>query len=190
MTYLELLKLLLPQGVYTEDAASLTIKDLSVAASALEAAQANADDIIEDEIWADAADEFLPEWERLYGITPDAAIAYSARIDNLMAAVRATGGMTRGYYIGLAATLGYTITIDEFMPFMAGWSEVGVDALYTEDSVYVWQVSVSNSSTPQYRLRAGVSRAGDRLLYFSDDFFEALFNRLKPAHTAVVFAYL
>ncbi|OGQ60734.1 MAG: hypothetical protein A3J24_06365 [Deltaproteobacteria bacterium RIFCSPLOWO2_02_FULL_53_8] len=107
-----------------------------------------------------------------------------------MTAIRATGGMTRDYYIGLAAALGYAITIEEFMPFMAGWSEVGVDSLYTEDSVYVWQVNVLNSNTPEYRFEVGVSRAGDRLLYFSDVFFEALFNRLKPAHTAVVFAYM
>lgn len=189
MTYLELLKLLLPHGVYSDDAQALHAKDLAVVAAALDRAQTNADDIAEDEIFPNKADELLPEWERVYGITSDVSIPWQTRMDNLMAAVRATGGLTKEYFIGLAATLGYTITIDEFEPFMAGWSEAG-DEIYVEDIVYCWQVNVANSDTNSYFFEAGISGAGDSLNWFSDAFLENLFNRLKPAHTAAVFAYL
>lgn len=189
MTYLELLKLLLPHGVYAEDAASLHVKDLAVVAAALDRTQANADDITEDEIYPDRVDELLPEWERVYGITPDTDSPRQSRIDNLMASVSAVGGQTKDYFIELAARLGYTVTIEEFEPFMAGWSEAG-DKVYVEDIVYCWQVNVVDSGIKSYFFEAGISDAGDLLNWFSDAFIEGLFNRLKPAHTAVVFAYL
>ncbi len=188
MTYGELLKFLLPHGVYSEDAGSLHVKDLSVAAAALTAAEANADDLTEDEIYPDKTDELLHEWERVYGISPDTDIPWQARIDNLMASVRAVGGLTKGYFIGLAARLGYTVTIEEFEPFMAGWSEAG-DTLYTDDAVYCWRVTVANSGIKSYFFEAGISGAGDELGWSSDTFLESLFNRLKPAHTMVEFVY-
>lgn len=189
MTYLELLKLLLPHGVYAEDAGSLNVKDLAVAAAALDRAQANADDFTEDEIYPDKTDELLDEWERVYGITSDTDIPWQARIDNLMASVRAVGGQTKGYFIDLAARLGYTISIEEFEPFMAGWSEAG-DTLYTDDAVYCWLTNVADSGIKSYFFEAGISCAGDELGWSSDTSLESLFNRLKPAHTLVEFAYL
>lgn len=209
MTYLDLLKSLIPQGCYSDEGSSEVLKDLAVQANALDACQNNGSDIFEDEMFPDKVDELLPHWERTYGIAPDNEVPYSARIDNLLANIRATGGLTRAYFIELAAKLGYSVTIDEFEPFMAGWSEAG-DEIYIEDIVYVWQVNVTpvfyladgsviadgsvvaggNSvNLKTYYFEAGISAAGDYLSFYTNEFFESIFNKLKPAHTACVFVY-
>lgn len=209
MRYLNLLRSLIPLGCYSEDDSSEVRKDLAVHANALEACHVNGDDIVEDEIFPYKVDELLPHWERTYGIAPDNEIPYAARIDNLLANIRATGSLTREHFIAVAAKLSYTISIEEFEPFMAGWSEAG-DEIYIEDIVYVWQINVlpvyyladgtisADGETlaggdvmnlKAYYFEAGVSSAGDYLSFFTNEFLESIFNKLKPAHTACVFVY-
>lgn len=187
-TYEDILKQLLPYGCYSDSADSAHMKDIKVMAGALEACQINADDFTEDEIFPDKVDELLPDWERVYGIASDTSISWASRIDDLLAAVRATGSLTPEYFLSLATRLGYTATIEELEPFMAGWSEAG-DTIYVEDIVYVWQLTITNSGVKSYFFEAGVSCAGDSLNYFSEDYLEGIMNKLKPAHTAVVFQY-
>lgn len=185
--YFELLRQLLPFGCYSDADDSEHAKDLSVHARALDLCQDNAEALF-SECFPLSTSSLLPDWERVYGIAHDADMPYSARVDNLITAINARGSLTRDYFVGLATRLGYTITSEEFEPLMAGWAESG-EELLIEDIVYVWQVTVSNSNAVAYCFEAGVSGAGDALLYWSDAFFEAILNRLKPAHTAVIFAY-
>lgn len=179
--------MLLPYGTYSDSADSEVLKDLTVQADALENCQDNADALL-SECYPDETVQLLPDWESTYGITNDSSISYPARIDNLLAAINARGSLTKDYFITLAAKLGYTVTIEEFLPFMAGWNEAG-DEIWIEDIIYVWEVVVSNSNAVSYYFEAGISCSGDSLNYFSDAYLEGIFNRLKPAHAAVSFNY-
>lgn len=187
MTYLELLKLLLPHGCYTDSGGSSTDKDLSVHAGEIETCQTNADALF-TEIFPETSYALLADWENTYGIVFDIDISYGTRIDNLLTKISAIGGESLSYFISLAAGLGYTISIDEFVPFMAGWNEAG-DKLYKDEIVYCWQVNAAGISGKSQYFESGISCAGDSLNYFSEAFLEKLFQKLKPAHTACIFNY-
>jgi len=88
----------------------------------------------------------------------------------------------------LAAAAGYTITISEPQPFRAGVNRAG-DRLAREDIMWVWWVDVAAQSQTVWRFRAGSGTAGSRLSQYSDAVIGSLFNRLKPAHTAIRFNY-
>lgn len=140
--------------------------------------------------------ELIEQWEHVAGL-PDACIAAPDSIAERRAAIHARitgiGGQTRAYFIGLAATLGFAITIDEFRPFRAG-SRAG-QRLYNDAWAHVWRVNVQPAAidgglgvTLRY-FRAGRSAAGERLVGFGSLDLECIFRRAAPAHTTVIFAY-
>jgi uncharacterized protein YmfQ (DUF2313 family) len=184
--YADFLKAHLPPVALDTSASGLG-RLISSLAPALDAANAEAAELL-NEAAALAANELLPAWEVSYGIEADVYIPLPSRITLLLARIRARGGLSRQYFIDLAATLGYTITIGEFVPFMAGWGLCGA-TLYVGGVVNVWNVSTSQN--PGWRtFEVGVSRAGDCLAANISTLLETLFNELKPAHTFVFFTYV
>ncbi len=115
--------------------------------------------------------ELLPDWELTAGL-PDPCVAVAQSVQQrriaLVARLTATGGASRSYFIGVGAAYGYTITIEE--PALHTWRIRSADVLVTP-------------------FRAGLSTAGDPLTSFGNESLECLFNRIKPAHTALLFAY-
>lgn len=134
--------------------------------------------------------ELLSDWERVAGL-PDKCsgtleTTLQGRRQVLMAKLTATGGQSPAYFIAVAAALGYTVTIDEFRPFLAGFSRAG-DALTNGDWVYTWRVNAPEVTTIPFR--AGQSVAGEPLRAWGNDTLECKINQLKPAHTIVLFGY-
>lgn len=138
--------------------------------------------------YAPAAGGDITLWERLLGINPPQPDNYARRVADVLAKLNETGGLSIPYFIRLAAAVGYTITISEPQPFRAGVNRVG-DRLAREDIMWVWWVDVAAQSQTVWRFRAGSGTAGSRLSQYSDAVIESLFNRLKPAHTAIRFTY-
>src|SRR5215467_1088062 len=72
--------------------------------------------------------ELLPDWERNWGL-PDPCFKSALTIDQrhqmLLFKMTLLGGQSRAWFIGIAKWLGYTITITERAPFMAGVSQCG-----------------------------------------------------------------
>lgn len=130
----------------------------------------------------------LADWERVLGLSASDAMTYQARRAQVLARLNATGGLSRAYFINLAKSLGYVITIDELEPFRAGVSRAG-DRLWIPDITWVWRVNIQEGQVPVYHFRAGSSVAGERLTSFGHNMIEGLFRELKPAHTEVVFNY-
>lgn len=158
-----------------------------VVGAELDAIQVKVDSLL-NEMFPDTAYDLLPDWEREYGITPEADAPLQKRRDMVIQKCRARGGLSRTYFIALAAAMGYTITIEEEHPFIVGWSEVGVDPLNIEKSIYVWRVNVSGQ--PVYQFEVGLSVCGERLLWWPGvPELENLFNELKPGGTYVYFSY-
>jgi uncharacterized protein YmfQ (DUF2313 family) len=183
----DLLTLLLPPVSYNPNGERLRV-ELQAEANAIDAVKANAT-LIENAITPFNAGVFLSDWERVVGITQIGDKTYQERVSQVLAKLAETGGLSRSYFIQLAASLGYTITIDEPQPFRAGINRAG-DTIYIEEIIFCWLVNVLSSSVNVYQFRAGRSAASERLLSFGDNRLESLLNELKPAHTFVSFAYL
>lgn len=176
------LKLLIP--IELGDTAD---QDMAVEGLSLDRAQESAVRLLAN-IFADTCYELLLDWERVYGLSPEPGLSTGVRVAALVAKIRARGGLSRPYFINLAAALGYEIEIDEPTEFMAGWSGVG-DELTHEDIVYFWWVNVLNESIPVYYFYAGSNGAGDRLCDFDESDLVKLFQELKPAETEVFFNF-
>lgn len=186
MMHAELLALLLPPESYAPRGRALRA-ELCAEGAALDTSQKRAD-TVKGAITPLNAEQLLPDWERICGITPPAGGVYQQRLQAVLAKLAETGGLSIPYFIHLAAGVGFQITIDEPSPFRAGSSRAG-QRLTGEEVIWVWRVNVRGSATRTYRFRAGVSRAGERLTYASEPVLETVLNDLKPAHTLVVFTY-
>ncbi|EGR8147671.1 DUF2313 domain-containing protein [Salmonella enterica subsp. enterica serovar Adelaide] len=133
--------------------------------------------------------DFLPDWERLYALTPSPDDALQQRCQRVLAKISETGGLSREYFIQLAKTLGYDITITEPEPFRCGRNRCG-ERLWIREIIWVWIVTInSGKKVPVYHFRCGRSATGERLLSFGYNALEHIFSELKPAHTQVVFDY-
>ena len=134
--------------------------------------------------------ELLSDWERVAGL-PDKCSAVleetlQGRRNALLTKLTSTGGQSAAYFIELAASLGYTVTIEEFRPFRAGRSVAG-DLLTNGPWAFTWLVRAPEVTVTTFR--AGLSAAGERLRTWGNDTLECKINQLKPAHTIAIFAY-
>lgn len=182
-----LLGRLLPPVSYDSGAPNLSA-ELTAEGKALDRALADADAIASAVVPSLFVATFLTDWERVCAITPASDATIQQRIATVIAKINETGGLSIPYFVQLAASLGYTINIDEPQPFRVDESRIG-DTIYIEEIVFVWQVEVEGAPNLSYYFRVGQSAVGERLLSFSDPVLEQVFNDLKPAHTFVYFLY-
>ncbi len=138
------------------------------------------------------ASELLTDWETTTGL-PEECEGLGSTIQRRREAVdqklSTTGGQSPGFYIDVAARLGYEITItdqNDGSPFRVGENAAG-DALGGEDWAHTWIVNAPEE-TIQY-FRSGQSAAGEPLANWGNELLECVLNRLKPAHTIVIFTY-
>jgi len=146
--------------------------------------------------------EMLSDWERAFGL-PDKCLAEPLTLADLrialVARITALGGQSRAYIIALAAALGYTITIQEFAPFMAGVSRAGdTRPLGSEyfrwyigppEMRFYWTVHVSGARLTWFRSSAGQAGVDPHLRIGLATDLECILRRIKPAHTEIVFDY-
>lgn len=134
--------------------------------------------------------ELLPEWERMLGL-PDECIGIPETLQErrLLVTTRytATGGQSRAYFIELASSLGYSVTIEEGKVFRLGLSRLGADRLNHPGWAYAWTVHAPTVTVIPFRL--GQSTLGERLKTFGNARLECSIRRAAPAHTIVHFAY-
>jgi uncharacterized protein YmfQ (DUF2313 family) len=133
------------------------------------------------------ASELLPDWERVLGLPDDcagAADTLEERRAALLAKLTGIGGQSRAYYIGVAAALGFTVTIEEFPVFTC--ESPCEDAVTDETWRFTWRV---NGPTTTVRDFTCESTCEEPLRDWGHEVLECAMTRLKPAHTAVLFAY-
>jgi uncharacterized protein YmfQ (DUF2313 family) len=183
--------------------------DIAVDGRSLDAAQAAAQGLLA-EIFPDTAVLTLPSWERICGIAPAAGATLQARQAAVVAKLRARpGDIKKPYFVRLAASLGYAITITPYRAFMSGWGRVG-DAVYFVVNRFrsggsfagdalswvpaqtvlqnAWLVTVEN--TPIYSFRSGQSACGEPLTWWREPTeLETILNNLRPADVLLVFGY-
>jgi uncharacterized protein YmfQ (DUF2313 family) len=151
--------------------------------------------------------ELLPDWERAFGL-PDPCYKTPSTIPDRQAALvqRMTlwGAQSRDFFINIAASIGYHITIGEFRPFMVGIDRAGDNRTYLADGVtlsdypymigvpenrFYWTVHVGDVRLTWFRASAGQAGVDPHLRIALATDLECLLNRLKPAHTQIVYDY-
>lgn len=100
------------------------------------------------------------------------------------------GGLNRQYYIDLMDYLGWgSIDIEEFTPFWSGLGASG-DACGDQKNIFYWKVNIASDPDNWFWFRASSSVAGNRLLRAAGvQGMQCILNRIKPAHTRLIFGY-
>ncbi len=133
--------------------------------------------------------QLLPEWQRTLGL-PDPCAGPSPTLQvaqqQVNACFVASGGQSQAYFIGVAAALGYTITITQFAPFRAGRSRAG-DPANGQDWAFTWQINAPPIVIEYFR--AGDATAGEPLATWGNAVLQCEMQRLSPAHTILMFNY-
>jgi uncharacterized protein YmfQ (DUF2313 family) len=99
--------------------------------------EGRASDLLEQESDPRITVELLPDWERNWGL-PDpcyqAPLSVAERQRALVQRMTIEGAQSRAFFIGVAAYIGYSITITEFRPFMVGIDACGDNRVYGDGS--------------------------------------------------------
>lgn len=136
--------------------------------------------------------EKFSEWENIAGL-PDPCLSSAPTAEQsrkqLVQKITSIGNQSKQYFIDVAAVFGYEITIDEINPFICGSSECGDSLNGGTESYFYWRVNVTGTITSFFT--CGESEAGEALGSFvgAND-LECILNRLKPAHTQIIFSYV
>lgn len=131
--------------------------------------------------------ELFTDWERIAGL-PDSCITdeqtLAQRRASLLARLTTVGGQSAQYYIGLAAQLGYTITVQDFDLYDVT-DDVSA-SIYGEPWQYAFQVNATLNTVFVFAVTDSVD---DPLSAWSNNALECTINRYKPAHTLALFSY-
>jgi uncharacterized protein YmfQ (DUF2313 family) len=163
--------------------------ELMAEGNALDQALHSADQIlIEADPRTTAA--MLADWERVYGL-PEAyvtalgiTLSFQERRAILVTKVTMLGGQSVAFFIALAATLGYVITITECTPQT---TEFDTECpAYDEQYRFVWFVNAPSVTVRDLTTEDDTEMA---TAVWGNALLEAVINRYKPAHTLALFAY-
>jgi uncharacterized protein YmfQ (DUF2313 family) len=174
--YREMMKRLLPFGMaWTRDALSTLHQLLDGLSVEFARIHERAEDLLA-EMEPSGTVELLSDWESAWGL-PNQCTGALSTLDERRAALLAkmihVGQQTPGFFVRVAATLGYTIVVEE-----------NVDG-----SPAVWRI-VSNIITAPVYARAGSARAGDPIRTWGAEMLECAMRALNPAHLELLFAYI
>jgi uncharacterized protein YmfQ (DUF2313 family) len=157
-------------------------QDITIEAAHLDALKLAAEYAV-NEFFPDTAIQTINEWEKRYGIISDSSLSLGARRQAAVQKRRLRKRLDVSYFIELAATVGYTIDIEEMPPNSADYG--GGD-----ETIHIWRVHAPIGAKTIVEFTAGDSAAGDLLTDWADEAtLETLFNKLKPAHTHIYFLY-
>jgi len=190
--YLRLLQSLLPWGkAWPRDDEAVLTQTLLGKAGELSRVDSRQEDLYRERDTRQAL-ELLGDFETELGLPDDcSALGETITERRQMAHLKyvALGQQYKEYFIELAASLGYEITIEEFTPFWSGVGAAG-DSCGDQEVIFYWQVTIDISNMPYIFFKAGASSSGDPLIRIpSVAGLECVLNKYKPAHTTLIIAY-
>ncbi|TCS38471.1 uncharacterized protein YmfQ (DUF2313 family) [Paucimonas lemoignei] len=185
----DLLKLLLPSEAYDKSGAALTA-DVEGVGNQLDGFQLLVEAILL-EIDPRTTSMLLPDWERVYGLPDEcrgAVETLADRRNRLAAKVAETGGISKSYFIRLAAALGYpNVTITKFKPTNCEMSCEG--AFRDESWRFAWQMNVPGQTDIHTQFSAE-SSCEEPVDFYKQGPLECLITKLQPAEGIVLFNYV
>lgn len=191
----ELVMHLPPGRAWPREPDSVLVRFLYGVAEPLAEVDQRAADLLVREAYPGLAYELLADWERVCGL-PDPCVPVPLTLEERRNAVvqklAARGGQSRAYFLGIAEALGYEgVSITEFSPFVFGISGFG-DAFWTFGSPtirFYWRVNVPGPRLTWLRFGLGMFGRDPHCRILRAEDLECIFDRLKPAHTDVIFNY-
>ncbi|WP_055134847.1 DUF2313 domain-containing protein [Pseudomonas corrugata] len=181
------LRLLLPLEAYDPNAKTLS-GVIEAEAAALTLAE-QATDQVYGAIFPDTG-AGLTDWERVLAL-PDPCLvgiqqSTQQRINAVVSKLGTRGGQSKPFFIALAKSLGYDITITTFRPAYAGRARAG-DPIYGGDWSFAWRVNAP-AVTVSHAV-AGRTAAGDPLASWGNKSLECRLSQMKPAESILLFGY-
>lgn len=186
-TLADQLRLLLPPVSYDGSAPYLSAT-IEAEANALTLADARAG-VVYSTIFPDSG-EGLADWERELGL-PDPCLVGQAqtvgqRVQAVISKLPGRAGQSKPFFIALAKSLGYDITITTFRPARSGIACTG-DPINGGDWNFTWRVNAP--AVTASHARAGITGAGDPLTAWGNKALECRLGQMKPAESILLFGY-
>lgn len=187
ITLADQIRLLLPPVSYNGSAPYLSAT-IEAEANAMNLADAQAGTVYST-IFPNSG-EGLSDWERVLGL-PDPCLVGQAqtvgqRVQAVISKLQDRAGQSKPFFIALAKSLGYDITITTFTPARAGIARAG-DPINGGDWNFTWRVNAPAVTTSH--ARAGNSGAGDPLTAWGNRALECRLGQIKPAESILLFGY-
>ncbi|MCP1376054.1 YmfQ family protein [Dyella lutea] len=184
------LRALMPRGrVWNKDPDSVQDRTIGCFAPSYQRNSLAALNLVADAFPATALD-LVPEWQATLGL-PDPCAGNAPTLiqqrQQIVARLTDSGGQSAPYFIGLAAQLGYTVTITNDAPFRCGQSRCG-QHLGDQDWFFFWTVTAPSYTTTPFL--AGQSTAGDPLGSTGNAVLQCELQERQPAHTILQFSYV
>lgn len=199
----------LPQGVaWSRDYWGVLMRTVRGLAQVFGYVDQRAADLLERETDPRLALEMFTDWERNWGL-PDPCLGEAQSLDDrrkiLMQRMTMIGGQSRQFFIDVAADLGYTITITEWAPFMAGVSRCGDTRqqdiensgdgsrmrwyIGPPEERFYWTVKVGAVRLTWFRAGSGQAGIDPHLRIGIATDLECILDRWAPAHTDIIYDY-
>ena len=141
-----------------------------------------------DELDPRTTSELLDDWERVVGLPSSCMVGVIQSVAERRAALYSKltglGGQSRQFFLDLAASLGYTVTITEYRPYHVN-NAVNLP-INSELWSFVWQVNSQLNTVRRFTVGSAVN---DALASWGNQLLECAISQLTPAHTKVLFAY-
>lgn len=178
---------LLPNGaVWPKETSSVQAQVLRPLMATWEALAASDAALLVDSFPATTT-ELLTEWQESLGL-PDPCAGDNPTLaqqrSQVVSRLTDSGGCSVPYFINYAATLGYTITITEFLPSRFG-KKFG-STFGGEDWAYAWQVNVPEFVITKLKFD---DQFGKVFASWGNTVLQCELERIKPAHTVLMFNY-
>jgi uncharacterized protein YmfQ (DUF2313 family) len=186
--YAGLLGGLLPRGpAWQGEPSSYVARLLEGLAQEFARIDARADQLA-DEADPRLTSELLADWERAWSLPPPCLAGLDQTVQQrreaLVSAITSVGGQSPAYFIALAASAGYTITITEFRPHDC---ESDCETQIYEDAwAHAWQVNAPATTVTHLSCTDDCEQP---LAWWGNEILECLLSRVKPAHTVILFSY-
>ncbi|EAQ6131876.1 DUF2313 domain-containing protein [Salmonella enterica] len=185
--YRDALSSLMPRGqAWSEAPGTVQQGVLSALAASCERSDSAAVAMLKASFPATATD-FLTEWEKSLGLPDECGISETgvgARQQAILAKMAFSGGQSRAFYIALAKSMGYDISINVFRQARAGLSRCG-DALNGDDWPASQEINIPAMSYLQAHCQ--ISYCGDPLRSWGNRRLACTISRQAQSHTAVLF---
>lgn len=131
----------------------------------------------------------LEDWERVLQQDPclvGTTQTVRQRINSAVSKWKGFAGQSAPFFIALAKSLGYDITITVFRPARAGIARAG-DPINGGDWNFTWRVNAASVNVTH--ATAGMTGAGDALAAWGNTALECRFKQLMPAESILLFGY-
>ena len=186
-TLADQLRLLLPPVSYDGTAPYLSAT-IEAEANALNLADAKAG-MVYSTIFPDSG-EGLADWERELGLPDPCLVGQSQtvgqRVQAVVSKLSGRAGQSNPYFVALAKSLGYDITITTFTPARAGIARAG-DPINGGDWSFTWRINAP--AVTATHASAGATGAGDPLTAWGNRALECRLGQMKPAESILLFGY-